>query len=53
MDERPLQDVLKVQCYGCGALNAHGMQIKSHWDGDDELVCFWQPQPYQITQIAQ
>jgi len=48
MDGRPLQDVRKVQCYGCGALNAHGMQIKSHWDGGDELVCIWQPQPYHI-----
>lgn len=48
MDGRPLQDVRKVQCYGCGALNAHGLQIKSHWDGGDELVCIWQPQPFHI-----
>jgi hypothetical protein len=32
---RPLQDVFKVHCFGCGALNAHGLQIKSRWDGDD------------------
>lgn len=42
-----LQDVLKVQCFGCGALNAHGLQIKSRWDGD-ELVCHWQPPPHYI-----
>jgi hypothetical protein len=43
MEGRALQDVLLVHCYGCGALNAHGLQIKSHWDGD-ELLCRWQPQ---------
>jgi acyl-CoA thioesterase FadM len=47
MEGRALQDVLQVHCYGCGALNAHGLQIKSHWDGD-ELLCRWQPQPQHI-----
>jgi len=47
MEERALQDVLQVRCYGCGALNAHGLHIKSRWDGDD-LVCRWQPEPYHI-----
>jgi acyl-coenzyme A thioesterase PaaI-like protein len=47
VDGRALQDVLKVHCYGCGSLNEHGLQIKSHWDGD-ELVCHWQPQPHHI-----
>jgi acyl-coenzyme A thioesterase PaaI-like protein len=42
-----LQDVLKVHCFGCGALNAHGLQIKSRWDGD-ELVCHWRPPPQYI-----
>jgi len=42
-----LQDVLKIHCYGCGALNAHGLQIKSRWQGDD-LVCRWRPQPFHI-----
>lgn len=42
-----LQDVLKVQCFGCGALNEHGLQIKSRWDGD-ELVCRWKPPPHHI-----
>ena len=45
--DRPLQDVLQVHCYGCGALNPHGLHIKSRWDGDD-LVCHWQPEPYHI-----
>lgn len=44
---RALQDQLKVHCFGCGALNAHGLKIKSHWLGD-ELVCRWRPQPFHI-----
>ena len=36
------------QCYGCGRLNAHGLQIKSYWDGD-ETVCTFHPQPYHIA----
>ncbi len=42
-----LQDQLKVHCFGCGALNAHGLHIKSRWVGD-ELVCRWRPQPFHI-----
>jgi len=44
---RALQDVLKVHCFGCGALNEHGLQIKSRWEGE-ELVCRWRPQPFHI-----
>lgn len=44
---RALQDVIKLQCFGCGALNARGLQIKSRWDGDD-LVCRWRPEPFHI-----
>jgi len=44
---RALQDVMKVQCYGCGALNQHGLQIKSFPDGD-ALVCRWRPRPFEI-----
>jgi acyl-coenzyme A thioesterase PaaI-like protein len=46
-DGRALQDVLKVHCFGCGSLNEHGLQIKSHWQGD-ELVCHWRPLPHHI-----
>ena len=45
--DRPLQDVFKVHCFGCGALNAHGLQIKSRWEGDD-MLCNWKPEPYHI-----
>ena len=44
---RALQDVLKVHCFGCGALNERGLQIKSRWDGDD-MVCRWRPEPFHI-----
>ncbi|MEM1320786.1 MAG: PaaI family thioesterase [Bacteroidota bacterium] len=30
-------------CYGCGADNHEGLQIKSYWEGE-ESVCFWQPE---------
>ena len=45
--ERALQDILKVHCYGCGALNERGLQIKSFWVGE-EVVCAWQPKPHHI-----
>jgi acyl-coenzyme A thioesterase PaaI-like protein len=35
-------------CYGCGTLNPHGHQIKSHWDGD-ESVCRFNPKPYHTA----
>jgi len=35
-------------CYGCGPLNAAGMQIKSYWEGD-ESVCRYQPRPEQCA----
>ncbi len=46
-DGLALQDVLKVQCFGCGSLNELGLKIKSHWQGD-ELVCRWRPLPQHI-----
>lgn len=35
-------------CYGCGRLNAHGLQIKSYWDGE-ESVCQFMPKPYHTA----
>lgn len=49
-DEREgpaLQDLLRVQCFGCGALNERGLKIKSRWAGD-RLVCHWQPEAHHI-----
>ncbi|KAB2887965.1 MAG: PaaI family thioesterase [Desulfobulbaceae bacterium] len=31
-----------ANCYGCGRLNPHGLQIKSYWDGDG-TVCRFTP----------
>ena len=44
---RALQDLLKVECFGCGALNARGLKIKSRWAGD-KLVCCWRPEAHHI-----
>jgi len=27
-----------AHCYGCGRLNERGLQIKTHWDGDDAVT---------------
>jgi acyl-coenzyme A thioesterase PaaI-like protein len=35
-------------CYGCGRLNDHGLQIKSYWLGD-EAVCTFLPRPEHIA----
>lgn len=29
-----------AHCYGCGRLNEHGHQIKTHWDGDETVTRF-------------
>ncbi|MEP6872982.1 MAG: PaaI family thioesterase [Burkholderiales bacterium] len=42
-----MQDRLPGHCFGCGTLNAHGLHIKSRWEGD-EFVCLWQPKPEHI-----
>ncbi len=37
-----------AHCYGCGRLNAHGHQLKSHWDGE-ETVAHFTPRPYHTA----
>lgn len=42
-----IQDLIpNNHCFGCGPDNPHGMQVKSHWDGD-ETVCTYTPRPEQ------
>jgi acyl-coenzyme A thioesterase PaaI-like protein len=51
MNELAFQDYYPENvawCYGCGRLNEHGLQIKSHWDGD-EAVSIYQPREYHIA----
>lgn len=35
-------------CYGCGRMNAHGLQIKSYVEGE-EYVCVFRPKPYHTA----
>jgi acyl-coenzyme A thioesterase PaaI-like protein len=50
-DEPAFQDCYPddvSHCFGCGRLNEHGHQIKSHWEGD-ESVCVYTPEPYHTA----
>jgi acyl-coenzyme A thioesterase PaaI-like protein len=35
-------------CYGCGRLNAHGLQLKTRWEGE-ETVARFTPRPEHIA----
>jgi len=51
MSEKAFQDYYteqSSQCYGCGRLNEHGLQIKSTWDGE-ETVCTFVPRAYHTA----
>ena len=51
MPEKAFQDFYPddvSHCYGCGRLNAQGLQIKSFWDGE-ESVCHFQPKTYHTA----
>jgi acyl-coenzyme A thioesterase PaaI-like protein len=40
-----IQDQLRDNfCWGCGADNPDGLQLKSHWDGE-RSVAHWMPRP--------
>jgi acyl-coenzyme A thioesterase PaaI-like protein len=48
MDQKAIQDYYPdeiSQCYGCGRLNEHGLQLKSRWVGD-EMVAIFHPKAY-------
>lgn len=39
MNDRAIQDIYPepvAHCYGCGRLNAHGLQIKSYWSAEQQ-----------------
>lgn len=51
MESKAFQDFYPddvSQCYGCGRLNEHGLQIKSYWDGD-ESVATYTPRHYHTA----
>ena len=35
-------------CYGCGRLNEQGLQIKTHWNGEESVTRF-APSPHHIA----
>ena len=35
-------------CFGCGAWNVHGLNVKSRWEGDVS-ICEFTPQPYHAA----
>lgn len=37
-----------AHCYGCGRLNAHGLHLRTRWDGDDTVSRFI-PAPYHMA----
>jgi len=37
-----------AHCYGCGRLNADGLQIRTFWDGDESVTRF-QPRPHHTA----
>ena len=49
MSEPAFQDQIPDNhCYGCGPHNAHGLRIKSYWDGDESVSTF-APQPFHMA----
>ena len=49
MSNRAFQDQMQDNfCFGCGADNPDGLQIKSSWDGE-EAVCLFQPLPHHAA----
>lgn len=51
MEQKAFQDYYPDElsyCYGCGRLNEHGLQIKSHWDGE-ETRAVYHPLPQHIA----
>ena len=51
MTDTPIQDLYEddySHCYGCGRLNAHGLRIKTRWDGR-ESVSEFEPKPYHMA----
>ena len=51
MTENAFQDYYEdhsSHCYGCGRLNAHGLGIKSFWDGE-ETICRFTPKPFHTA----
>jgi acyl-coenzyme A thioesterase PaaI-like protein len=50
-EEQAFQDLYVPDyshCYGCGRLNTDGLQIKTHWQGDETVTLFL-PRPHHTA----
>lgn len=51
MSEETIQDQWPEEgtyCWGCGKNNEHGLQLKSHWEGDETVATFT-PKEYHLA----
>ena len=54
MDSVAFQDRIEDNlCFGCGAANERGLQIKSFWEADGTSVCTFRPLPHHAAGPAQ
>ncbi len=45
------EQMIGHRCWGCGTRNEQGLQIKSHWSGQEgrEAICTWQPAAHYMA----
>jgi acyl-coenzyme A thioesterase PaaI-like protein len=51
MSEKSFQDYYPEEykhCYGCGSKNAHGLHVRSFWDGEESVATF-HPEEYHLA----
>lgn len=36
-------------CWGCGKNNKHGLQLKSYWQDNDEVIATWLPKEHHLA----
>ena len=36
-------------CFGCGKNNKDGLQLKSYWQDNDEVVATWEPEAHHLA----
>jgi len=50
MEKTAFQDMFTDNfCFGCGPTNQDGLHIKSYWDGPNQSVCTFQPEPFHTA----
>lgn len=51
MSDKSFQDYYPESykhCYGCGSKNAHGLHVRSFWDGEESVATF-HPEEYHLA----